>query len=138
MNLHCYSWNHNCSFVLLVFSTFINSWVYIHNCIELWKPLTLIGWIFSFQRKKKSKLWGKNVVSLLEWKALILCEKREMWEYILRYSLIFYIFQRMFENNGSTISTVKFSFQIRAMGQQIELLTKMTKKLKDEMDSMKQ
>jgi hypothetical protein len=44
----------------------------------------------------------------------------------------------MSENNESAISNVKFSFQIRAMGQQIELLPKMTKELKDEMDSMKQ
>jgi hypothetical protein len=42
----------------------------------------------------------------------------------------------MFENNKLVTSNAEFSFQIRAMSQQIELLTKVTKELKDKMDSM--
>jgi hypothetical protein len=42
----------------------------------------------------------------------------------------------MFENNKLVTSNAEFSFQIRVMSQQIELLTKVTKELKDKMDSM--
>jgi hypothetical protein len=44
----------------------------------------------------------------------------------------------MSENNESTIPNIKFSFQIGAIDQQIELLTKVNKELKDKMDSIKQ
>ena len=43
----------------------------------------------------------------------------------------------MSENNESTTLNAEFFFQIRVIGQQIKLLTKVTKELKDEMDSMK-
>lgn len=44
----------------------------------------------------------------------------------------------MYENNESTTLNTEFFFQIQAMGQQVKLLTKVIKKLKDEMDSVKQ
>jgi len=84
-------------------------------------------------------------MSLLKWKTLILCETHDLWEYILCYSPNFYRFQRMFENNESvTLNNesvtlnIEFSFQIWVNGQQSKLLTKVTKELKNDMDSMKQ
>jgi len=46
-------------FVLLVFNIFINYWVYIHKLNALQKPLTLIGWIFSFEITERKQITVK-------------------------------------------------------------------------------
>jgi len=45
--------------------------------------------------------------------------------------------QRMSENNESTTQNADVAFQFRAIGQQLELLSRMYKDLKDEVNSIK-
>ena len=49
----------------------------------------------------------------------------------------FYI-QRMFENNKSATQKGDVAFQLRSIGQQLELLSRTYKDLKDEVNSIKQ
>ena len=46
--------------------------------------------------------------------------------------------QRMSENNESATQNVDVAFQLRSIGQQLELLSRMYKDLKDEVNSIKQ
>ena len=46
--------------------------------------------------------------------------------------------QRMSENNKSTTQNADVAFQLRAIGQQLELLSRTYKDLKDEVNSIKQ
>jgi len=46
--------------------------------------------------------------------------------------------QRMFENNESTTQNADVAFQLRAIGQQLELLSRTYRDLKDEVNSKKQ
>jgi seryl-tRNA synthetase len=46
--------------------------------------------------------------------------------------------QRISENNESTTQNADVAFQLRAIGQQLELLSRMYKDLKDEVNSIKQ
>ena len=46
--------------------------------------------------------------------------------------------QKMSENNESETQNADVAFQLRAMGQQLELLSRIYKDLKDEVDSIKQ
>jgi len=46
--------------------------------------------------------------------------------------------QRMSENNGSATQNADVAFQLRAIGQQLELLSRTYKDLKDEVNSIKQ
>jgi hypothetical protein len=46
--------------------------------------------------------------------------------------------QRMSENNESVTQNVDVAFQLRAMGQQLELMSRAYKDLKDEVNSIKQ
>lgn len=64
--------------------------------------------------------------------------KHERCEDIFSAITKFCRFQRMFENNKSVTSNIEFSFQMLIIGHQIELLTKVTKELTDEIDLMKQ
>jgi hypothetical protein len=44
----------------------------------------------------------------------------------------------MFENNKSVIQNTNIAFQLQAIGQQLELLFRMYKNLKDKVNSTKQ
>ena len=65
------------------------------------------------------------------------CEDIYIYIYIFATNQILQI-EKMSENNESATPNADVAFQLRAMGQQLELLSRTCKDLKDEVNSIKQ
>jgi len=73
-------------------------------------------------------------VSLLEWKTLFFYVKHEKCKDIFYATNKILQIQRISKNNESMTQNTDIAFQLRAIGQQLELLSRMYKYLKDEVN----
>jgi hypothetical protein len=88
---------------------------------------------------KESKLWGKRRSELIRVKSLdfFLVIHERCDDIFCATNQILQI-QRMSENNESATQNADVAFQLRVIGQQLELLSKTYKDLKDEVNLVKQ
>ena len=88
---------------------------------------------------KESKLCGKRRSELIRVKSLdFFCVIHERCEDIFCATKQNLQIQIMSENNESATQNANVAFQLRAIGQQLELLSRTYKDLKDEVNSIKQ
>jgi hypothetical protein len=139
-NLHGYSRNRNRSFVLLCFQ-YIYWFLSLKIIIGLhykgyW--VWFVDFIFLNSKKKKNKLWGKRCSKHIRVENLDFCVKHERCEDIFYATNQILHIQRMSENNESVTQNSNVALHLRAIGQQLELLYRTYKDLKDEVNSIKQ
>jgi hypothetical protein len=130
-NLHCYSRNHNCSFVIICFQ-------YIYWFLSLKIIIGLHCEGYWLRLPKENKLWGKRCSEYIRVKNPDFCVKHERCEDIFCSTNQILQIQRMFENNKLMTQNANVAFQLQAIGQQLEFLSRTYKNIKDEVNSIKQ
>jgi hypothetical protein len=90
------------------------------------------------EQKKKGKLWDKRRRELIRVKSLYFCVKHKMCGDIFYATNQILQIQIMSENNKLTTQNIDVAFQLWVIGQQLELLSRTYKDLKNEGNSIKQ
>jgi len=103
----------------------------------LWRLLTLICWFQFLKNQKKTNCEVKGV-ELIRVKNLDFCVKHKRCEDIFYTTNQILSIQRLYENNESATQNIDVTFQLWAIDQQLELLSKTYKDLKDEVNLIKQ
>jgi hypothetical protein len=100
---------------------------------------TIFDFFISIPKEpKESKLWGKRRCELIRVKNHNFYGKHERYGDIFCATNQILLIEKMFENNESVTQNANVSFQLRAIGQQLKLLSKTYKDLKDEVNLRKQ
>jgi len=90
------------------------------------------------KNQKKASCEVKSIVSLLEWKKHDFYVKHERCGDIFCATNQILQIELMSENNESTTQNADVAFHLRAIGHQLEFLSRTLKDLKDEVNSIKQ